>query len=299
MFNRNKIKIGTKKVLNAFYRAKVKTFKPRIIYYHSVAPQRPLSHSPAEFEKQLLWLKSMGYQGLRMDELHTVIRRSDFHRRRYVFITFDDGYCDNVDVALPILISCGFKATFFIVAGMLRENERAYADDGYRLYPGRSMMNYTDLRKLSINGMEIASHGWTHRQSTRMDKSSGFGFPEELAMSKELLERIIGGPVNSFSYPNGQRGAFSARTRAQVIEAGYKNAATTIWGALTPSYDLFGLPRCEISAMDPLNEFQEKMTGKREYLRLVARSMKRSKTWFKNASKGREIRDRKRSLLKK
>ena len=39
--------------------------------------------------------------------------------RRSLVITFDDGYADNAEVALPILQRCGLQATFFISTGFL------------------------------------------------------------------------------------------------------------------------------------------------------------------------------------
>lgn len=39
--------------------------------------------------------------------------------RRAVFLTFDDGYAGNHDVALPLLLKRGFPATFFVTSGLI------------------------------------------------------------------------------------------------------------------------------------------------------------------------------------
>jgi peptidoglycan/xylan/chitin deacetylase (PgdA/CDA1 family) len=50
-------------------------------------------------------------------------------RGRYAMITFDDGYRDNHDVALPILRSHGARATFFVTTGFVDEPRRPWWDE--------------------------------------------------------------------------------------------------------------------------------------------------------------------------
>jgi peptidoglycan/xylan/chitin deacetylase (PgdA/CDA1 family) len=243
-----------------------------------------LSLSAKAFELQLKWLKENNYIGLRQDELPEAIQRPDFGGHRYIVISFDDGYSDNIDVALPLLDAYGFKATFFVVAGMVKNEQRMATRTGHMLYPHRLMMNCGDLRQLCKDGMEVGSHGWSHQQATRINGGSIQDFSEELIRSKNLLEDITGSPVHSFSYPNGQRGAFSDETRKQIMRNGYLTASTTIWGALSGKIDIYSLPRCAIYATDSIRDFDDKMTGRREYRRIIAKISKRSKIWYNNPS---------------
>ena len=73
---------------------------------------------------------------LRIAKLHAdVIGLKDLDRAlldrrgRYVLITFDDGYRDNYEQALPILKSQRVPATFFITTGFLDEGRVAWWDD--------------------------------------------------------------------------------------------------------------------------------------------------------------------------
>lgn len=67
--------------------------------------------------------------------------RDDALPRRAVAITFDDGYADNAEVALPILRRYGLKATFFVAAGYLDGgcmwNDRVL--EALRAMPGESL----------------------------------------------------------------------------------------------------------------------------------------------------------------
>ncbi len=48
---------------------------------------------------------------------------------RAVALTFDDGYQDNVDLALPVLARMGMPATFFLVPGLLSRQVRCWWED--------------------------------------------------------------------------------------------------------------------------------------------------------------------------
>lgn len=59
-------------------------------------------------------------------DLPALVRRG---RGRYVLLTFDDGYRDNFEVALPILRAHGLRATFFLCTGFLDDSRPAWWDE--------------------------------------------------------------------------------------------------------------------------------------------------------------------------
>src|SRR5690242_16694094 len=88
-----------------------------ILLYHRIADESAdpwgLCVSPAHFIQQLEALRRSGYTPVSLQEATEQHRP----RCRRVVLTFDDGYSDNLNVALPILNAYSCPATFFVTAG--------------------------------------------------------------------------------------------------------------------------------------------------------------------------------------
>ena len=277
-----KTKQGLKAILDTAWSMRNPQYRNRILYYHSVHPTTSDSHTPELFKKQLLWLRDNGYRSVLIRDIPLLMmENTDEDTRPWVAITFDDGYQDNVQYALPLLVEFGFVATFFIVAGMVEKGKASNSSNGYNLYPNRPMMTARNLKTLVNAGMEVASHTMTHRMATRLMSVSPQSLVSELKESKENLENMIGTKISSFSYPNGQRGAFSPETRMLVTAQGYLAACTTMWGTVENNADIFELSRCESDSMDSLAKFIAGVSGQREYRAFIYKVLDRSKIWPK------------------
>jgi len=92
-----------------------------ILIYHQVLeapdPLRPGAITRAEFAWQMATLSAC-FNVLPLDEAVQRLGRGALPPRA-VAITFDDGYRDNVNHALPILQANGVTATFFVTSGTL------------------------------------------------------------------------------------------------------------------------------------------------------------------------------------
>jgi peptidoglycan/xylan/chitin deacetylase (PgdA/CDA1 family) len=91
-----------------------------LIFHRVLAAPDPLF--PAEldlrsFEERMRWIRSW-FSVLPLDDAVVALARGTLPDRALA-ITFDDGYADNVTVALPILQRLGLHATFFIASGYL------------------------------------------------------------------------------------------------------------------------------------------------------------------------------------
>jgi peptidoglycan/xylan/chitin deacetylase (PgdA/CDA1 family) len=92
-----------------------------VLAYHRVVPEhdplRPGVPTPAEFESRMRWVAA-NFDVLPLLDAVRALRESRLPRRA-LCITFDDGYADNHDLALPILRRLGVPATFFVATGYL------------------------------------------------------------------------------------------------------------------------------------------------------------------------------------
>ncbi len=103
-------------------------------------------------------------------------------------------------------------------------------------------MDEEQLRALVEEGHEVGSHTMTHPILTQL---GGNDLEREVAVSKRVLEGILGRPVSSFSYPNGD---YDGRVRRCVEAAGYSSSVTTLWGNNAPSADVLELRRFEMDS---------------------------------------------------
>lgn len=92
-----------------------------ILIFHRVVPEpdpmRPGEPDAARFTWQMEWVGSL-FRVLPLGEAVARLRAGTLPARA-ACITFDDGYADNHEIALPILRRLGLPATFFIATGFL------------------------------------------------------------------------------------------------------------------------------------------------------------------------------------
>jgi peptidoglycan/xylan/chitin deacetylase (PgdA/CDA1 family) len=96
-----------------------------VLTYHRIAEQGAdlfyepvISATPESFRAQVKWLRSHLHL-VTLEELIAQIETGSPWREPTVFLTFDDAYRDNFEIAVPILLECEAPATFFIPTGFL------------------------------------------------------------------------------------------------------------------------------------------------------------------------------------
>lgn len=206
--------------------------------YHSITdptddPYR-VTVSPDRLDRQLRWLLRRGLTGVSMERLLLARARGD--HAGLVGLTFDDGYADFLDNAVPLLRRYGFTATVYVLPGRL-----GGTNEWDSLGPRKPLLDEDGIREVAAAGMEVGSHGLRHTDLTGADDAL---LADETRGSREALRAITGTEVTGFCYPYG---TVDERVVAAVREAGYRYAVGISPGPLT---GLFALPRLHIGQED-------------------------------------------------
>jgi peptidoglycan/xylan/chitin deacetylase (PgdA/CDA1 family) len=168
---------------------RTRSLKIPVLNYHSVS-DRPgwlqigdrISIPPSLFEAQLAWLQRRGYTTLFVSELHALLAGDVEPEpgRRYVALTFDDGYADNWVAAFPLLKKFGMKATVFASADFVEDEDRMrpVTDEGAEASDWEGYLTWSEMRAMRESGLvEIQSHGGAHTRVFAEPAVSGFVSP--------------------------------------------------------------------------------------------------------------------------
>ncbi len=211
-----------------------------VLMYHSVtqnppAATRSLSVRPSDLEWQLRYLRDNNFTGLTFGDLCARSRSGTALPARSVVLTFDDGYADTHEEALPLLQAYGFPATVFVTTGWLRDAGPWAAGQ-----PLDRTLAWGQVKELHDFGIEVAAHSHSHAQ---LDQLEDWALHDELALGKKLLEERLGQAVPSIAYPYGY---WSRRVRRAAEEVGYEQAAAVGNAASQPGDDEFAVPRLTV-----------------------------------------------------
>jgi peptidoglycan/xylan/chitin deacetylase (PgdA/CDA1 family) len=203
-----------------------------ILMYHRVnaAPppsQRPLTVHPADFARQMRWLKQHGYRTITQRELSDALFLGKRLGPKPILITFDDGYSDVFHKALPVLKRLDMRAMAYVISGRTLRSDTVF-------------LTWHLLRALERDGVEIGSHTVEHRDLTSLSDGEAL---RELVQSRRAFERRLGHPVQWLAYPYG---AYDSRIERLARRAGYVLAVTTEHGVVQSARRPLALRRLRI-----------------------------------------------------
>lgn len=233
--------------------------------YHSIAPTGPryLTISADLFERQLALLQRQDWQPGTLAALTQAAAGGSTGRR--AFLTFDDGFRDNFETALPLLRQYGFPAFVFVLPPLLDAGAAfewpEVLDESRRQPSTMRSVTWPMLEQMKEGGFEVGSHTLSHPHLPRLD---GEALREELWQSRAAIKARLGS-CDTLAYPFGE---WSSAVAAAAADCGYRFAFTlpTVSGQrnATP----LSIPRVNVDYRDDERRFAAKLStlGRRALL---------------------------------
>lgn len=225
--------------------------------YHSISTGpsqpffRPFVVPPEQFAEQMAYLHDNGYTTLGATQFIEA-RQNDRLPDRFVVITFDDGFADFYDNALPVLKRYNQTATLYITTKYVGSTSV-----WMKFEENRPMLSWSQIKELQDAGIEIGAH--THTHPPQLDVMPLERAVGEIRQSKELLEEHLGTPIPSFAYPHG---CHNPRLCREVEQMGFTSACAVKYALSTPTDNPFALARIIIRPDHDMQKFADSVAGK-------------------------------------
>lgn len=234
----------------------------RVVEQRSEKPeQRELEVTPEWLEQKILEYKQKGYTFISIDDLSSLIaHHSSLSTKRFICVTFDDGYRDNYTLAYPLLKRLGVPFTVYVTSGFIdnrlpmwwyrcesREQcqtclSNAEVQQRERSYPEQQLgISTEELRKLDADPLcTIGAHTVSHPKLDTLSYEEQY---KEIADSKQELEQLLGHPIQHFSFPHG---AHNEDTLAICRELEFQTVVQSWGGPIRKGAHYDSLPRIGI-----------------------------------------------------
>jgi peptidoglycan/xylan/chitin deacetylase (PgdA/CDA1 family) len=222
----------------------------RVLCYHRVSTDHDeLSVTPTAFRAQMELTLRAGAKPVTLDA--AVDRLDEGAPGRHVCVTFDDGYHDNLDNAIPVLRELGIPATIFVPSAVIDGTAPVYWCE-----KAPPLLTWSELRDISHEGLvAVGAHSRTHRALPNLPDGEAW---DEIAGSRGDVEERLGRPVTTFAYPAGLYGEREVR---MVREAGYRVGLTCEPGPNGTGQPPQAMRRLMIEPRDDLKMFEAKLSG--------------------------------------
>lgn len=262
-----------------------------VLAYHGV-------DDPDTFAAQLEWLCGHR-RPLSLDDLDRASSEGRSPEEPSFLVTFDDGRRSVLEAGVPVLASMDVPAVLFVVAGLIDtatpywwdeveelsssgattsvdrrsghalaaalktvpDQRRRQALDELRASAPSPATPYphltpAELRELEAAGVAIGSHSLTH---PCLDMCSTDEAVAELTESRQRLEDLLGHPVRSLAYPNGNvddRVVRAAERSGYDLGFVFDHRLSSV-----PPPDRLRISRLRVDTTDSLDRFKGIVTG--------------------------------------
>ena len=197
-------------------------FPIAILFYHRVADAHPTpwTISRRNFVRHLDWLEQ-NFDIVPLAEAQRRLRNPR-NARPTVAITFDDGYAENCDFAIPELQRRNLPATYFVATESVISG-RPFGHDEKNNCP-LPPNTIAEIRDIARAGFEIGGHTKNHVDIGQLTQRAAV--EEEILGGIKELEAWGVGPIQFFSFPFGLPQNTSQLAVDLLLEAGLSGFCT-------------------------------------------------------------------------
>jgi peptidoglycan/xylan/chitin deacetylase (PgdA/CDA1 family) len=213
-----------------------------ILYYHSIP-----SKDRKAFAKQVEMLARMA-RPVNVNHVSTLVPGT-----RYAAITFDDGFEDAIENAVPELVKRNVPAVFFVTTGMLGQPAAWWPEAAPER--NRRIATAEQLQELPREWIGLGAHTLTHPRLSQIEEAQA---KREIVDPRDQLESLLGRKIETFSFPYGD---FNDALVRWCREAGYRRVFTTQHKNAFGHAGEFVVGRVKAEPTDWSLEFRLKLLG--------------------------------------
>lgn len=221
--------------------------------YHRVISEEPEVRerwhyvTVAEFRRQMNLIDRLGYTPITFADYQLFVEGKLTLPSRPIIITFDDGYLDTYENAIPVLLELNMRAVIFVMGN--RKLKTARWDEVGDNYASCPLMTDEQIRKSQEMGFEIGAHSLDHMPLTSLSEKE---IIREVAKSKQTIEKVLNKPILTFSYPYG---SVDERVKKIVADSGFSFACGVYSGAAKFSQSIMDFRRLSVNQDTSLFKF--------------------------------------------
>jgi len=211
-----------------------------VLFYHRVADTHTngWTMDRSSFARQIKWLREYA-ELISLEEVQKRMVHGN-NSERAVSITFDDGYAENCEYALPLLIEAKIPVTYFVSLDFVKTG-RPFPHDaklGQPLKPN----TIGQLRDMVAAGVEIGAHTNTHPDMSKIvDRDE---LREEMVAATLELGELVGQRIRYFAFPYGQKENVNADAALMAAtETGIQGVCSAFGAYNLPGRDPFHIRR--------------------------------------------------------
>lgn len=265
--------------------------------YHSVDDSGSvLSVSRDQLRWHLQTLQELGFRGLTLSEFRDRAITDQLEcAAPEVLLTFDDGYQNFAEHAVPILGEFGFPATVFVVPAFMGKSPEWYGRDRHIVaeLSGRlssnavevseilnrinslsqlPLMTWAEAKRVSQLGFDVANHSLEHRRLTELTERE---LTHDLSTSRSMLAAQVGADGDVLCYPYG---ACDSKVIKATAAAGYRAGMVA---SLESTNNIFQLNRVGVGAQTTPQEFRYMLSQALDFEWRIRRVCKDCRGWVR------------------